>query len=171
MPVACGSQMKDQRPVNLTWGSVLKVRSHLTYLSLDTASLLVELLNPLNCETSNWKTTIFPIRSPKEFRSNEFGNQRGWHECRWKLDTLQQIHFNLFLDIFSMQNVSQIQKKIEQILDRSSESSHTIQKGSTLRITKEYSELCKIKDLHSGKDLMKNTKDTSQTGRQIFTYL
>ena len=69
-----------------------------------------------------------------------------------------------------MQNVSQIQKKIEQILDRSSESSHTIQKGSTLRITKEYSELCKIKDLHSGKDLMKNTKDTSQTARQIFAY-
>ena len=70
-----------------------------------------------------------------------------------------------------MQNVSQIQKKIEQILDRSSESSHTIQKGSTLRITKEYSELCKIKDLYSGRDFMKNAKDTSQTGRQIFTYL
>ena len=70
-----------------------------------------------------------------------------------------------------MQNVSQIQKKIEQILDRSSESSHTIQKGSTQRITKEYSELCKIKDLYSGRDFMKNAKDTSQTGRQIFTYL
>ena len=69
-----------------------------------------------------------------------------------------------------MQNVSQIQKEIEQKLDMSSESSHTIQKGSTRRITKEYSELCKIKDLCSGKDIMKNEKDTSQTGRQIFAY-
>ena len=69
-----------------------------------------------------------------------------------------------------MQNVSQIQKDTEQKLDMSSESSHIIQKGSTQRITKEYSELCKIKDLHSGKDLMKNTKDTSQTARQIFAY-
>ena len=60
-----------------------------------------------------------------------------------------------------MQNVSQIQKEIEQKLDMSSESSHTIQKGSTRRITKEYSELCKIKDLCSGKDIMKNEKDTS----------
>ena len=60
-----------------------------------------------------------------------------------------------------MQNVSQIQKEIGQKLDMSSESSHTIQKSSTLRITKEYSELCKIKDLYSGKDLMKNAKDTS----------
>ena len=139
-------------------------------LSLDTASLLVELLNPSKCGNSNWKTTIFLTRSPKEFRSNEFGNQREWHECRWKLDTLQQIHFKLFLDIFSMQNVSQIQKEIEQKLDMSSESSHTIQKGITQRITKDYSELCKIKDLYSGKDLMKNVKDTSQTGRQIFAY-
>ena len=69
-----------------------------------------------------------------------------------------------------MQNVLQIQKEIEQKLDMTSESSHTIPKGSTQRITKEYSELCKIKDLYSGKDLMKNTKDTSQTGRQIFAY-
>ena len=53
MPVACGSQMKDQRPVNLTWGSVLKVRPRPTLLSLDTASLLVELLNPLSCGNSN----------------------------------------------------------------------------------------------------------------------
>ena len=70
-----------------------------------------------------------------------------------------------------MQNVSQIQKEIEQKLDMSSESSHIIQKGSTQRITKEYSELCKIKDLYSGRDFMKNAKETSQTGRQIFTYL
>lgn len=69
-----------------------------------------------------------------------------------------------------MQNISQIQKEIEQKLDMSSESSHTIQKGITQRITKDYSELCKIKDLYSGKDLMKNVKDTSQTGRQIFAY-
>ena len=69
-----------------------------------------------------------------------------------------------------MQNVSQIQKEIEQKFDMTSESSHTLPKGSTQRITKEYSELCKIKDLYSGKDLMKNVKDTSQTGRQIFAY-
>ena len=67
-----------------------------------------------------------------------------------------------------MQNTSQIQKEIEQKLDMSSESSHTIQKGSTQRITREYSKLCKIKDLYSGKDLMKNAKDISQTGRQTF---
>lgn len=69
-----------------------------------------------------------------------------------------------------MQNVSQIQKEIEQKFDMTSESSHTIPKGSTQRITKEYSELCKIKDLYSGKDLMQNAKDITQTGRQIFAY-
>jgi len=45
---------------------------------------------------------------------------------------------------------------MEHTLDMNSESLHTIQKGTTQRVTREHSELCQIKDWDSGKDRLKN---------------